>query len=101
MIAAADSQDVVTGVTRAEHSARQHGVEHVFARISNATLLDPADYCFDEAGRSIVGTPDVSYYSDLSHLSTIGSMRLVQPLLEPVFESIGTTAVAGISLNQK
>ena len=92
MISADPSHAVVTGVTRDEHHRRQQNVEQLFAKMTDATLLDPAAYCFDREGRSIVGTPQVSYYSDLSHLSTIGSVELVAPLLDPVFEQIATGA---------
>lgn len=94
MIAADPATPLVTGVSRSEHLERQQEVERLFAQVKNATVLDPADFCFDAQGHSIVGTPEVCYYSDLSHLSTVGSVNLVQPLLEPVFQRISAASLA-------
>ncbi len=94
VINAGPGAHVVTGVSRAAHDARQRDVDEVFADVladfpsQRVALLDPGHHCFDALGRSLVGTPQLSYYSDPSHLSTEGSRRLLTTMLDPVFASI-------------
>lgn len=74
------------GITLAEHRWNQRHVQTAFAScgIEQALFLDPAPYCFDDRGRSWVGSVDHSYYRDEDHLSDRGAAELLRPLLAPV-----------------
>ena len=78
------------GVSIAQHLARQKNADAILEQVSlqGATLLDPAEFCFDEQGRSIIGSYERSYYFDDDHLSPHGAKVLLRPMFEPVFAQI-------------
>jgi hypothetical protein len=61
---------------------------------SSVTLLDPADHCFDESDRCIIGTLRQSFYSDENHVSKAGAEQLVRPTLHRAFREIAAAKVA-------
>ena len=76
------------GISLAEHHQRQKNANSVLEDFASAgrTVFDPATVCFDDQGRSMIGTKGRSYYFDDDHLSPFGSRTLLGPLLAPAFE---------------
>jgi peptidoglycan/LPS O-acetylase OafA/YrhL len=74
-------------VSLAEHRRRQANVDEVLVayQADDVQLLDPADYCFDSSGTSLIGDGVRSYYEDENHLAPSGAARLLRRLFEPGF----------------
>lgn len=54
----------------------------------NVSVLDPAPFCLDKNGFSLIGDRTGSFYVDNGHISSHGARMLLRPLLEPVFREI-------------
>jgi hypothetical protein len=74
-------------VSLAEHRRRQANVDEVLVehQADDVQILDPADWCFDSSGTSLIGDGARSYYEDENHLSPSGAARLLRRLFEPGF----------------
>jgi peptidoglycan/LPS O-acetylase OafA/YrhL len=74
------------GVSLEEHRTRQANTKAVFDEFtgSNVHVLDPADFCFDSSGHSLIGGKGRSYYSDQHHLSPLGADALLRKVFEPI-----------------
>jgi peptidoglycan/LPS O-acetylase OafA/YrhL len=52
------------------------------------TVLGPGKCWFDKDGFSRTADPGGCFYMDKSHVSSYGAKKLIQPLLEPVFDQM-------------
>ena len=63
----------------------QQPVTAAFSDFDSSIVLSPDAFCFDSEGRSRIGSSGNSFYRDDDHLSEVGTLELIQPLLRPVF----------------
>ena len=86
-------QEEPVGVSLQEHLTRQSAINQLFLSFApnRVTFLDPAQFCFDAIGQSIVYDSEGSCYWDDDHLSTHGAETLLRELLAPVFGEIKRT----------
>lgn len=96
MLAAYVRRPLPVGVPLGMHEQRQCRANEVLDRLPStaATILNPADFAFDEQGRSRIGNAEGSFYADDDHLSPLGAEHLLRPLLEPVFRKMADDQVA-------
>jgi peptidoglycan/LPS O-acetylase OafA/YrhL len=82
-----------TGVSQADHLARQLNVNDVLSKkhFPAAQILDPTGVCFDASGNSLISENGRSYYLDKNHLTSFGAQRLLKRLFEPVLQQIATS----------
>jgi len=75
------------GVSLDDHRIRQANANAVLDEFAgdNVHILDPADFCFDSSGHSLIGGQGKSYYMDIDHLSPYGAGVLLRKMFEPVF----------------
>ena len=78
----------VVGASLVQHLENQRNVDRILAAMEGVRILEPARYCFDEQGRSLITGDGRSYYFDDNHLSTFGAERLLRSMFEPVFSEI-------------
>ncbi|MCA8994299.1 MAG: acyltransferase, partial [Planctomycetaceae bacterium] len=88
--------DVVTGVTLAEHLARQkHAndiIDQQISRRRNVSSLDLSTAFFDADGHSLLGSTQGPYYRDDDHLSDVGAQEILRPLLAAITMEISQSA---------
>ncbi len=78
----------VVGTSLVQHRENQRNVARILAGMEGVRILEPARYCFDEQGRSLITGDGRSYYFDDNHLSAFGAERLLRSMFEPVFSEI-------------
>jgi peptidoglycan/LPS O-acetylase OafA/YrhL len=78
----------VVGTSLVQHRENQRNVARILAGMEGVRILEPARYCFDEQGRSLITGDGRSYYFDDNHLSAFGAERLLRAMFEPVFSEI-------------
>ncbi|RCS43920.1 acyltransferase [Bremerella cremea] len=89
---------IPSGVSWAEHQQRQATANNIIDRLAAASsqiqVLDPAGHCFDAANRSIIGSPEGSFYRDGNHISRLGAQNLIRPAMLPIFEQMQSIRLA-------
>lgn len=78
----------VVGASLVQHRENQRNVDRILAGMEGVRILEPARYCFDQQGRSLITGDGRSYYFDDNHLSSFGAERLLRSMFEPVFSEI-------------
>ena len=79
------------GVGLASHSLRlknAHKIINDVTQQTNASFVDPVQYCFDANDTSIIGGNGRSYYFDGSHLSPYGAEQLLTECFDPILAEI-------------
>ncbi len=84
-LAAWSESRVPVGISRDQFEMRHQHALRAFTDVTSTNLIDPIPFCFDEFGRSKVGSRKHSYYRDDDHISAVGARELVKPVLLPVF----------------
>lgn len=84
-LAAWSGRSTPVGITREQHAEIQQPVTAAFSDFDSSIVLSPDAFCFDSEGRSRIGSSGNSFYRDDDHLSEVGTLELIQPLLRPVF----------------
>lgn len=80
-----------TGVTAEAHRRHVVNADKAVSRAATpcTRVLDLADACFDESGRSMIANArGVSYYMDDDHFNTVGTRTLLLPLIHGMMREI-------------
>jgi hypothetical protein len=68
--------------------AANAAIRSVIEARGDLSLIDPAEYCFDEDGFATLFTAEGLYYQDNNHVSPLGAERLLRPMMELLFQEI-------------
>jgi peptidoglycan/LPS O-acetylase OafA/YrhL len=78
------------GVSLVEHRRRQANVDDVLAAVQadNVHLLDPAGFCFNSSGTSLIAGAGCAFYADDNHLTATGATQLLSRMFETCLTQI-------------
>ncbi|MDC0278500.1 acyltransferase [Akkermansiaceae bacterium] len=73
--------NIPSGIGLSRHRVKQNNANRIIDRVASdfnmVTVIDPADYCFDQKGFSLIGDRQGLYYRDCGHLSSHGAEKLL------------------------
>jgi hypothetical protein len=78
------------GVSKPVYQSQQLEIDRVLRACSSPmlTVIGPGSRWFDGHGDSVTADQGGSFYKDGDHLNEYGVLKLIQPLLEPVFDNM-------------